>query len=87
MDYYDKKQMKSMITFKQSLIVLAYVIIFYTLWNIYMPLFWVSLVIFISNKIFNLRIMCRLFGCIPDVKSKHNIVKCKRCNYPMYRIK
>jgi len=87
MDYYDKKNIKTTETFKQSLIWLAYIIIFWTLWNINVLLFSMVLFLCVANKIFNLKIMCKLFGCIPSNKHKGGIVRCKRCHYPMYRIK
>lgn len=87
MDYYDEKQSKTAETFKYSLKFLAYIIIFWTLYHINVILFSLILFAMIVNKVFNLRIMCRLFGCIPSDKSKGGIVRCKRCKYPMYRIK
>ena len=87
MNYFDKKNIKSIKSFKLILILLAYIIIFWTLWNINIMLFSIVLFFVIINKIFNLRIMCNIFGCIPADKNRGGIVRCKRCNYPMYRIK
>jgi len=87
MDYYDKKITKLTESFKQSLIWSAYIIIFWTLWSINVILFSIVLLFIVTNKIFNLRIMCNIFGCIPSDRHKGGIVRCKRCHYPMYRIK
>lgn len=67
--------------------IIAYSIIFYTLYNINIILFSIISFFFIANKVFNLRIMCRLFGCIPSDKQNGGIIRCKRCGYPLFRIK
>ena len=87
MDYYDKKNIKTTGAFKLALIWLAYIIIFWTLWNISVILFTICITTFIIIKVFKINIMCRLFGHIESDKPKHGIIRCKRCNYPIYRIK
>jgi hypothetical protein len=87
MDYYDKKNIKTNEIFKLSLIWLAYIITFFTLWKINVILFSVCLIIFITIKIININIMCELFGHIASDKPENGIIRCKRCNYPIYRIK
>ena len=87
MDYYERKNQKSLETFKLSLKWLAYFIIFYTLYNISVIIFLLCVVILLVNKIFNLHIMCRLFGHIANDITRDNIVRCQRCNHPLYRIK
>lgn len=66
---------------------IAYFIIFWTLWNINTILFTVCIIIFIIIKVFNINIMCKLFGHIESNKPVHGIIRCKRCNHPIYRIK
>jgi len=87
MDYYDKKNIRTAEAFKQSLILLAYIIIFWTLWEINVTLFSVCITVFIMSKIFNINIVCKLFGHIESNKPKHGIIRCKRCNYPLFRVK
>lgn len=87
MDYYDKKNIKAHETFKLSAIWIAYVIIFFTLYNINVFLFIICLIVFILNKIFKLHLMCKIFGHIDLDKPKHGIIRCSRCDAPLYRIK
>ena len=87
MNYYDKKNSKSMESFRLALIWLAYIIIFWTLWNVSVVLFAFCLSLFITIKIFKINVLCRFFGHLESDKPKHNIIRCKRCNYPIRRIK
>lgn len=86
MDYYDKKNIRTMETFKLALMWLAYIIIFWTLYNINVILFTMCIAAFVVIKVFKVNIMCRLFGHIESDKPIHGVVRCNRCGYPMYRI-
>lgn len=66
---------------------IAIIIIFWTVWNINIILFTICITVFIAIRIFNINIMCKLFGHVESNKSTHGIIRCKRCNYPIYRIK
>lgn len=87
MIYYNKNNIKIKQTFIYLLIWLAYIIIFWTLWNINTILFMVFIVIFITIKVFKINIICELFGHLASDKPIHGIIRCKRCGYPIYRIK
>ena len=86
MDYYDKKNIKTTGAFKYSLVWLAYIIIFWILWNVNIILFTICITTFVITKIFKINIMCKLFGHIESDKPKHGIIRCKRCGHPIYRI-
>ena len=87
MDYYDKKNTKSMESFKLALTWLVYIIIFWTLWNINVILFTICITAFITTKVFKINIICKLFGHLESDKPIHGTIRCKRCGYPIYRIK
>lgn len=64
--------------------VIAYSIVFYTLYNISIILFCAILFLFITNKILNMEIICKYFGCNPG-RVKNGILYCKRCGKPLTR--
>lgn len=82
-----KKDIKLINSLRLILTWIAYIIIFWTLYNINVILFTFCLAMFITLKVFKINIMCRLFGHIESTKPKHGIIRCKRCNHPIYRIK
>ena len=66
---------------------IAIIIIFWTVWMISVVMFIVLASLFVTIKLLKTNILCKLFGHIQSGKPKHGIVRCKRCNYPIYRIK
>lgn len=69
------------------LVVLSLLIIFWTLWNLSIELFLAILFVIIFSVIPKTKIMCKFFKCTPSNKISGNIVRCSRCNAPMYRVK